>query len=166
MTRTQFGYCAAFLLAASVVSGCKPDETLPTAEIKNAQEAIAQAERAGAVRYAQDDFQKSQTALQQADEAHRHGNDAISNLRAVEAATLAAKAATAASSGETQRADAAIAQATGSENASSGSTMQAEASEPAQTEPAPSETTSPELASREPVSPESTRPDESGSPHQ
>ena len=163
MTRTQFGYCAALLLAASVVSGCKPDEKLPTAEIKNAKEAIAQAERAGAVRYAQDDFQKSQTALQQAEEAHSHGNDAISNLRAVEAATLAAKAATAASSGEAQRADAAIAQATGAENASDGSTMPTEPTEPAQSEPTQSQTTSPEISSREPVSTESTR-SESGRP--
>ena len=145
MTRLLTGsLCAALLLTASTMSGCKPDPNLPTAEMKSAQKAIAQAERAGALRYAGDELKLAQTAFQQAAEAHSHGNDSISNLRAVEAATLAAKAATAASSGQAQRADAAIAQATGSARASDESMMETTPSETIASETTPSESAPPQ----------------------
>jgi hypothetical protein len=100
--------CAALLLTTAMVTACKPDPRLPSPEIKEAREAIDNAEKAGARRYAQPELQEAEDAFKLAQDAHVKGNEAISKLRSVEAAKLAAHAAAVASHGEAQRAGATL----------------------------------------------------------
>ena len=74
--------------------------------MKRAQSAIEHAEKAGAQRYAMADLQQAKAAYKLADDARHQGNADASRVHAMEAATLAARAATLASNGEMQRADA------------------------------------------------------------
>ena len=102
--RNFVSFTANLLGVVALVSSCVPDPNLPTPEMKDAQEAIEYAEEAGARRFAESDLEEAQAIYKQAEDAHRHGNDAVAEAQAMRAANLAARAASLASNDETQRA--------------------------------------------------------------
>jgi hypothetical protein len=102
----RIGVALSTTVAAVLLSACSPDPNLPTSEMKRAQSAIEHAEKAGAQRYAMTDLQQAKAAYKLADDARHQGNADASRVHAMEAVTLAARAATLASNGEMQRADA------------------------------------------------------------
>ena len=104
----RIGVALTTTVTAVLLSACTPDPNLPTAEMKRAQSAIEHAEKAGAQRYAMADLQQAKAAYRLADDARHQGNADASRVHAMEAATLAARAASVASNGETQRADAEV----------------------------------------------------------
>ncbi len=127
----RIGVALSTTVAVVLLSGCSPDPNLPTSEMKRAQSAIENAEKAGAQRYAMTDLQQAKAAYKLADDARHQGNADASRVHAMEAAALAARAATLASNGEMQRADAQAqasgeavkgAPATGSADAGAGNT--------------------------------------------
>jgi hypothetical protein len=64
----------------ALLTSCAPDPNLPTAEMTEAQKAIEQAEKAGARRFAQPDYEEAQAAYKQAEDAHRHGDHALATV--------------------------------------------------------------------------------------
>jgi hypothetical protein len=95
---------ANLLGVVALLTSCAPDPNLPTAEMTEAEKAIEQAEKAGARRFAQLDYEEAQAAYKQAEDAHRHGDHALATAQAMRSADVAARAASLASNAETQRA--------------------------------------------------------------